>query len=163
MSPFAPALASLPAMRKTKPPPNPDLPAIPTRDAVRTPLFWLLYEHHKAFAESWRGHRVKWPTVCAWAAAHGVSDQQGNAIQPGTAKKVWARVCAVKAQEKADREARQRPAHVRSPAINQAPTVATPVVNPPNRSQPAPAQGMASAEERVAALNAYIRQRSGRS
>jgi hypothetical protein len=150
-------------MRKTKPPPNPDLPAIPTRDAVRTPLFWLLYEHHKALAENWRGHRVKWPAVCAWAAAHGVCDQHGNAILPGTVKKTWARVCALVEHEKAEREARQRPAHLRSPAVNQAPAIAVAVVNPSNRSQPAPAQEMASAEERVAALNAYIRQRSGRS
>jgi len=145
-------------MRKTKPTPSPDLPAAPAREAVRTPLFWLLYDNHARLSETWGSNRVKWPAVCAWAAAHGVSDQRPNA-----ARMTWARVCSVRAQEKADREAKQRPAHVRSPAASHAPAVAAPLPSLPNRSQPTPAQGMASAEERVAALNAIIERRSGRS
>ncbi len=152
------------AMRK-KTPGSPTLPPAILRDTARSSLFWLLYEHHDALVETWRHRRANWLAVCAWAAEQQIADRDGKPIRADTARadaarKTWERVCAVKAQEKADREARQRPAHVRSPAINQAPTVATPVAN---RSQPAPAQGMASAEERVAALNAYIRQRSGRS
>ncbi len=155
---FAAAVCSLSAMRKTKPAPSLDLPAAPAREAVRTPLFWLLYDNHARLSETWSSNRVSWPAVCVWAAAHGVADQRPNAV-----RMTWARVCAVRAQEKADREARQRPAHVRSPASNQTPGVVAPVVNPPNRSQPAPAQGRASGAERVAALNAIINQRSGRS
>lgn len=157
ISPFAADPASLPAMCKIKTPPNPDLPAAPTRDAVRTPLFWLLYEHHEPFAEGWRGHRVKWPAVCAWAAAHGVSDQQGNAIQPGTAKKAWARVCALKAQEKAEREARRRP------SLNPTPrqTLPPPPVAAPTRAE-VPETPQSDAEKRMALMQARINQRSGR-
>lgn len=156
---FAAAMRSLPDMRKTKPTPNPDLPAAPAREAVRTPLFWLLYDNHARLSETWGSNRVRWPAVCAWAAAHGVPDQRSDA-----ARMTWARVCAVKAQEKADREARQRPAHVRSPAVDQAPPVAAPALN---RSQPAPAQSGPGQEfdpdEHIAKLKATIARRSGRS
>lgn len=156
---FAAAVRSLPVMRKTKPTPNTDLPAAPAREAVRTPLFWLLYDNHARLSGTWGSNRVRWPAVCAWAAAHGVPDQR-----PDAARMTWARVCAVKAQERADREARQRPAHVRSPAVNQPPAMAAP---PPNRLQPAPAQGSPGQgfdpDEHIARLRATIAQRSGRS
>lgn len=143
----------------------PALPPTILRDTTRSPLFWLLYEHHDALAETWRHRRANWLAVCAWAAEQQTTDRDGDPLKvdagrADAARKTWDRVCAVKAQEKADREAKQRPAYARSPAISQAPPVAAPS---PDRSHPAPAQGMASAEERVAALNAFIRQRSGRS
>ena len=154
-------------MRKKAPAP-PALPPAILRDTARSPLFWLLYEHHDALVETWRHRRANWLAVCAWAAEQQVADHDGkpikvDAARADAARKIWERVCTAKAQEKADREAKQRPAYARSPAVNQAPAVAAPVANLPNRSHPAPAKGMASAEERVAALNAIIDQRSGRS
>ncbi len=145
----------LSGMRKTKPTPSPNLPAAPAREAVRTPLFWLLYDSHARLSENWDGNRIRWAAVCAWAAAHGVPDQLPNAV-----RMTWARVCAAKAHEKAKREAKQRPAYARSPPTSQPPPVAA---SSPNRSHPPPAQGAASAEDVVDELNAFIRRRSGRS
>jgi hypothetical protein len=143
-------------MRKAKPQPDPDLPAAPIRGAVRTPLFWLLYEHHEALAESWRGHRVRWPEVCAWAAAHGVSDKQGNAIQPTAAKKAWVRVQALKAREKAEREARHRP------SLNPTPrSTLPPAVGAPTRAE-VPRAPQSDVERRLAEMKATINRRSGR-
>ena len=158
---FAADVRSLRAMRKTKPTPSPDLPGAPAREAVRTPLFWLLYDNHARLSENWDGNRVRWATVCAWAAAHGVPDQPTNAV-----RMTWARVCAVKAHEKAKREAKPRPAHLRSPAISQPPPVAAPVTNPPTRSQPTPAQADAGqafdADAYIAEMRADLAHRSGR-
>ena len=149
----------------------PALPSTILRDNARSPLFWLLYEHHDALTETWRHRRANWLAVCTWAAEEQIADQDGkpikaDAARADAARKTWDRVCAVKAQEKVRQEAKPRPVHLRSPAVSQAPVVTPRVTNPPNppnRSHPAPAQGMASAEERVAALNAIIDQRSGRS
>lgn len=152
-----------------KPPPPPDLPPPAVlRGTARTPLFWLLYEHHEMLAESWRHRRASWPAVCSWAAEQQVLNREGKPVKSHAARKTWARVCDLKVQEQADREAKQRPAPAHSPAVKRAPPgaaspVAAPSLNLPNRSHPAPAQGMASAEERVAALNAIIDRRSGRS
>lgn len=166
-APFAPDAASLPDMRKAKPQPDPDPLAAPIRGAVRTPLFWLLYEHHEALAANWRGHRVKWPDVCAWATAHGVSDKRGNAIKPTAAKKAWVRVQALKAREQAEREAKRRPSIHPTPRQTLPPPVATPRALPPDRSHPAPAQGTgqvdeADLERRMALTQATINRRSGR-
>jgi len=159
---FAADVRSLRAMRKTKPTPSPDLPTAPAREAVRTPLFWLLYDNHARLSENWAGNRVKWATVCAWAAAHGVPDQPPNAV-----RMTWARVCAEKAHERAKWEAKPRPVHLRSPAVNQPPAVAVPVTNPPNRSHPAPAQTNPGeefdVEQHLADIRATIAHRSGRS
>lgn len=146
-------------MRKTKPTPSPNLPAAPARKAVRTPLFWLLHDNHARLSEDWDGNRVRWATVCAWAAAHGVPDQQPNAV-----RMTWARVCAAKAHEKAKREAKQRPAYVRSPATSHPPPVAAPA---PNRSHPPLAQPNPGTEfdieQHLADVQATIARRSGRS
>jgi len=142
--PFAPALANLPAMRKTT------LPTTPTRDAVRTPLFWLFYEHHDALVASWHGHRVKWPVVCAWAAEQRVS------AEVEIARKTWARVCALKAQEKTEREARRRPPLVPTPRQTFPPPVAA-----PTRAE-VPETSRSDAEKRMALMQARINQRSGR-
>ena len=115
-----------------------------TRDTTRTPLFWLLYDRYAELSETWHGHRVKWPVVAAWVQACGLTDRQGKAIQPGAIKMTWRRVCAAKAEEQA---AKPAPAPVRSSYA---------------RPQPAPTQAQTSAEERVAALNAIIDRRSGR-
>ena len=147
----------------------PALPPAILRDTARSPLFWLLYEHHDALAETWRHRRANWRAVCAWAAEQQVPDRDGkpiiaDAARADAARKTWERVCAVKAQEEAERQARQRPAHVRSPAVNHAPAVAA---LPPNRSQPAPAQSGPGQEfdpdEHIAKLKATIARRSGRS
>lgn len=149
-------------MRKTKPTPSPNLPAAPAREAVRTPLFWLLYDNHARLSEEWNGNRVRWATVCAWAAAHGVPDQPPNAV-----RMTWARVCAAKAHERAKREAKQRPAHARSPATSKAPPVAAPAANLPNRSHPPTAQinpgEEFDVEQHLADVQATIARRSGRS
>ena len=154
-------------MRKKAPAP-PALPPAILRDTARSPLFWLLYEHHDALVETWRHRRANWLAVCTWAAEQQIADHDGklirvDAARADAARKTWERVCVAKAQEKADREAKPRPAYARSPTISQPPPVAAPADNPPNRSHSAPAKGMASAEERVAALNAIIDRRSGRS
>ena len=155
-SPFAPDPASLPDMRKAKPQPDPDPLAAPIRGAVRTPLFWLLYEHHEALAENWRGHRVKWLEVCAWAAAHGVSDKRGNAIQPTAAKKAWVRVQALKAREKAEREANRRPSLYPTPRSTLPPPVAAPT------QAEVPKTPQSDVEERKAIMRAQINRQSGR-
>ena len=145
-------------MRKAKPQPDPDPLAAPIRSAVRTPLFWLLYRHHEALAESWRGHRVKWPEVCAWAAAHGVSDKRSNAIQPTAAKKAWVRVQALKAQEKDEREAKRRPSLTPTPRQTLPPPVAT-----PTRAEiPGTPQSDVEVKERIARTMAKINRASGR-
>ncbi len=151
-------------MRKTKTTPKKaDLPDSVLLGQERSRLFWLLYDHHAVLETRWRGRRVDWRAVCAWAVAEGGMNAKGGLPTPNLAKQTWRRVCHLRAREKAEREARQRPAHLRSPVVNQTPAVVAAVVNSSNRSQPAPTQEVASAEERVAALNAYIRQRSGRS
>lgn len=131
-------------MRKTT------LPTTPTRDAVRTPLFWLFYEHHDALVASWHGHRVKWPVVCAWAAEQRVS------AEGEIARKTWARVCALKAQEKTEREARRRPPLVLTPRQTLPPPVAA-----PTRAE-VPETSRSDAEKRMALMQARINQRSGR-
>ena len=150
----------------------PALPPTILRDTTRSPLFWLLYEHHDALAETWRHRRANWLAVCAWAAEQQTTDRDGeplkvDAARADAARKTWERVCAVKAQEKADREARQRPAYARSPAISKAPPVAAPAVNPLNRSHPAPAQTNPGeefdVEQHLADVQATIAHRSGRS
>ncbi len=123
-----------------------------TRETTRTPLFWLLYDRHAELSETWNGHRVKWPVVCAWIAACGVTDKQGKAIQPGAAKMCWRRVMAAKAEEEAEQAAKPTPAYVRSPAVTRAPA----------RPQPAPAQGNDDVEERMRLMRATINRRSGR-
>lgn len=138
---FAADPASLRVMKK-----NPTLDRLiqMTRETTRTPLFWLLYDRHAELSETWCGHRVRWPVVCAWVASCGVTDKQGKALAPGAVKMTWRRVCAAKAEEQA---AKPAPAPVR-------PSYARP--------QPAPTQAQTSAGERVAALNAIIDRRSGR-
>ena len=147
----------------------PALPPTILRDTARSPLFWLLYEHHDALAETWRHRRANWLAVCAWAAERQTLDRDGKPLRvdaagADAARKTWERVCAVKAQEKADREARQRPAYVRTPAINQPPLVAAPS---PNRSHPPAAQPNPGAdfdvEQHLADVQATIARRSGRS
>jgi len=137
-------------MRKTKTPPTPSSPATLTRDAIRTPLFWLLYEHHDALVASWRGHRVKWPVVCAWAAEQQVS------AEAEIARKTWARVCALKAREKAEREARQRLPLVPTPRQTSPPPVAAPT------RAAVPETPQSDVERRMALMQAKINQRSGR-
>lgn len=126
----------------------------PFRDFVRTPLFWLLYDHHAELSETWRGSRVRWPVVCAWVAARGVTDREGKAIQPGAAKMCWRRVMAAKAEEEeeAEQAAKPAPAYVRPPAVARAPAM----------PQPAPAQGNDSVEERMRFMRATINRRFGR-
>lgn len=148
-------------MRKAKVPPGVPEPVL--QGSERSALFWLLHQHHDTLSEKWNGRRVDWNLVSVWAETQQAWDRNGQTPHPNTARKTWQRVRALVEREKAEREAKRHPARMRSPAINQAPAVAAPVVNPPNRSHPAPAQGMASAEERVAALNAIIDRRSGRS
>jgi hypothetical protein len=148
-------------MRKTKTTPTKaDLPDAVLLGQERSRLFWLLYEHHAVLATRWRGRRVDWRAVCAWAIAEGGMNAKGEPPTPNLAKQTWRRVCDLHAREKADREAKQRPAYARSPATSQPPPVAAPS---PNRSHPPPAQGAASAEDVVDELNAFIRRRSGRS
>ena len=155
-------------MRK-KAPAATALPPVILRDNVRSPLFWLLYEHHDALVETWRNRRANWLAVCTWAAEQQTTDRNGeplkvDAARADAARKTWERVCAVKAQEKADREARQRPAYVRSPATSQPPPVAAPS---PNRSHPPAAQpnpgGEFDVEQHLADVQATIARRSGRS
>lgn len=148
-------------MRKAKVPPG--IPEPVLKGSERSALFWLLYQHHDALWDKWNGRRVDWKLVSAWAETQQAWDRNGRTPQPDTAQRTWHRVRALIARERAEQQAKPRSAHLRSPTINQAPAVAAPATNPPNRSHPAPAQGMASAEERVAALNAIIDRRSGRS
>lgn len=128
------------------------LPPIPIRDFVRTPLFWLLYDHHAELSETWRGSRVRWPVVCAWATASGVTDREGRPLQPGAVKMCWRRVCAAKVEEQAEQTAKPTPAPVRSPVVNRVPAM----------PQSAPAQRDDSVAERMALMTAKINQRSGR-
>ena len=147
-------------MRKTKTTSTKaDLPDAVLLGQERSRLFWLLYDHHAVLATRWRGRRVDWRTVCAWAIAEGGMNAKGEPPTPNLAKQTWRRVCHLHAREKADREARQRPAYARSPATSQAPPVVAPS---PNRSHPPAAQEAASADDVVDELNAFIRQRSGR-
>lgn len=148
-------------MRKAKVPPG--IPEPVLQGSERSALFWLLYQHHDALTQKWKGRRVDWNLVSAWAETQQAWDRNGQTPRPNTARKTWERVRALVAHERAEREAKPRPTYLRSPAVNQAPPVTAPSPNPPNRSHPAPAQGMPSAEERVAALNATINRRSGRS
>jgi hypothetical protein len=150
----------------------PALPSTILRDNARSPLFWLLYEHHDALTETWRHRRANWLAVCTWAAEERIADQDGklikaDAARADAARKTWERVCAVKAQEKARQEAKPRPVHLRSPAVNQPPAVAVAVVNPPNRSHPPPAQDSPGeefdVEQHMADIRATIAHRSGRS
>jgi hypothetical protein len=121
-----------------------------TRETTRTPLFWLLHDHYDQLSETWRGNRVRWPVVCGWVAACGITDKHGRPLQPGAVKMTWRRVCAAKGEEQA---AKPAPAPVRSPTVSRAPAM----------PQPAPAQAIPSAEERVAKLQETIYRRSGRS
>ena len=121
-----------------------------TRETTRTPLFWLLYDRHAELSETWNGHRVKWPVVCAWITACGVTDKQGKAIQPGAAKMCWRRVCASKAQEQAEQQAKLRPAPV--PAR---PSYAA--LRPPEP------KGEREVQEMVDGIRETIYRRSGRS
>lgn len=148
-SPFAPGPGSVRAMSKN---PKPNFPPPPVRDFVRTPLFWLLYDHHAELSETWRGSRVRWPVVCAWAAARGVADRQGKPIQPGAAKMCWRRVCAAKAEEGARQAARPRPA----PAAPVRPSYAAPprVPEPPLTDD--------EVQRRINSMRETIYRRSGR-
>lgn len=150
----------------------PALPSTILRDNARSPLFWLLYEHHDALTETWRHRRANWLAVCTWAAEEQVADQNGkpikaDAARADAARKTWDRVRVVKAQEKAERDAKPRPVHLRSPTVSQAPAVAPRVTNPPNRSHPAPAQTSPGeefdVEQHLADIRATIAHRSGRS
>ena len=148
-------------MRKTKATPKEaDLPDSVLLGQERSRLFWLLYDNHAVLEARWRGRRVDWRAVCAWAIAEGGMNAKGEPPTPNLAKQTWRRVCHLHAREKADREARQRPAYVRSPVTSLPPPVAAPS---PNRSHPAPAQKTASVADRLVALNATIDRRSGRS
>ena len=120
-----------------------------TRETTRTPLFWMLHDRHAELSATWHGHRVKWPVVAAWVASCGITDKQGKAIQPGAIKMTWRRVCAAVAEEQA---AKPAPTPVRSPAVPRAPAM----------PQPAPAQAIPSAEERIAKMQETIWRRSGR-
>lgn len=148
-------------MRKTKVPPGVPEPVL--QGSERSALFWLLYQHHDTLSKKWSGRRVDWNLVSAWAETQQAWDRNGQTPRSNTARKTWERVRVLVAHEKAEREAKQRPTHMRSPVVNHAPAAAALSPNTPNRSHPAPAQGMPNAEERVAALNAIIDRRSGRS
>lgn len=154
-------------MRKAKTTPQKaDLPDAVLLGQERSRLFWLLYDHHAVLETRWRGRRVDWRAVCAWAVAEGSMNAKGEPPTPNLAKQTWRRVCHLHAWEKADREARPRPVHLRSPAVNQAPAVAAPVANPPNRSHPPPAQADAGqefdADAYIAEMRAGLAHRSGR-
>lgn len=120
-----------------------------TRETTRTPLFWLLHDHHEQLSGTWGGNRVRWPVVCGWVAACGITDKQGRALQPGAVKMTWRRVCAAKAEEQAAKPAL---VPVRSPAVTRAPAM----------PQPVPAQDIPSAEERIRKMQETVYRRTGR-
>ncbi len=155
-------------MRKTKTASKKaDLPDTVLLGQERSRLFWLLYGHHAVLETRWRGRRVDWRAVCAWAIAEGGMNAKGEPPTPNLAKQTWRRVCHLHGREEAERGARQRRTPLRSPAVNQPPAVAVPVTNPPNRSHPAPAQTSPGeefdVEQHLADIRATIAHRSGRS
>ena len=152
-------------MRKVKTTPKKaNLPDAVLLGQERSRLFWLLYDHPPVLEARWRGRRVDWRAVCAWAVTECCLTANGEPPTPNLAKQTWRRVCHLHAREKAERETRQRMAYVRSPVVNQVPPVAA---LPPNRSQPVPAQSGPGQEfdpdEHIANLKATIARRSGRS
>ena len=146
-------------MRKAKV--SPGVPEPVLKGSERSALFWLLYQHHDALWDKWNGRRVDWKLVSAWAEAQQAWDRNGRTPQPDTAQRTWHRVRALVAREKAERQAKQRPAHVRSPAINHVPVIAPP---PQSRSQPPAPQEtpQSDVERRMAEMKAMINRRSGR-
>ena len=154
-------------MRKAKTTTKASVPDAVLLGQERSRLFWLLYEHHAELEATWRVRRVNWRAVCAWAVTEGGMNAKGDPPTPKLAKLTWERVCQLHARERAAREARQRPSHARSPAVNQAPPVAPSWATPPNRSHPPEAQGAGQTEEadlerRMALTRAMINRRSGR-
>jgi len=141
-------------MRKKKA--VPEVPDTVLRSTERSPLFWLLYQHHAVLAPRWKVQRVDWQAVCAWAETQQAWDNTGSVPKPGTAQKTWQRVCHLHAREKAEREARRRPPLVPTPRQTLPPPVAAPT------GAKAPETPQADVERRMALMRAKINQRSGR-
>lgn len=139
----------------------PEIPETVLRSTERSPLFWLLHQHHAVLAARWKVQRVDWKAVCTWAGTQQAWDRTGSIPKPGTAQKTWQRVCRQHAREKAEREAKLRPAHLRSPAVNHVPVIAPP---PQSRSHPPAPQetSQSDVERRMALMQATINRRSGR-
>lgn len=120
-------------MRKKKRPPDPPIPDAVAHGTEHSPLYRLFHRRHAELAALWKGRRTTWAAVCAWAAEQGAWAGTGEAPKPLTAKKTWERVCAAKAKEAAERQAKQRPARVPTPKANTSPPQPAP---PPGQPRP---------------------------
>ncbi len=144
-------------MRKAKTTPKKaDLPDTVLLGQERSRLFWLLYDHYAVLETRWRGRRVDWRAVCAWAVAEGGMNAKGEPPTPNLAKQTWRRVCHLHGREKAAREARRRPPLLPTPRQTLPPPVAAPT------PAKVPETPQSDAEERMALMQARINQRSGR-
>ena len=141
-------------MRKKKA--VPEVPETVLRSTERSPLFWLLYEHHALLASRWEVQRADWRAVCAWAETQQAWDKTGRTPTPGTAQKTWQRVCLQHAREKAQREAQRRPSLIPTPRQTLPPAVVA-----PTRAE-VPKTPQSDVEERMALMKAKINRRSGR-
>ena len=117
-------------MRK-KPRPDPPIPDL--LGTEHSPLYWLFHRRHAELTAIWKGERIRWPAVGAWAAEQEAWAGTGEPPKPETARKTWKRVCAAKAREQAERQAKQRPARVPTPRANVPPPTPTP---PPVHPRP---------------------------
>lgn len=124
------------------------IPEAVVQGTERSSLFWLLYESHARLSKQWRGRRISWPAVCAWAEQEGAFDRTGGVPKPNTAKMTWRRVCELKEREKEERASKRRLPVIPTPSRVAQPTAVRPS-----------AQGPANA---ISALMDTIERRSGR-
>lgn len=63
-----------------------------TQSNDRSSLFWWLVEHHDEIAEASQGRRLRWSALCTCFQEAGLTDLNGRAASPETARRTWLRV-----------------------------------------------------------------------
>src|SRR5208337_2429000 len=83
------------------------------RPKTRSSLFWWLFDNHSAIAQRAEGRRFDWTELCTTFRDQGLTDLDGKAPTVRTARMTWwrvrkehARIEALRAAERADRERR---------------------------------------------------------
>jgi hypothetical protein len=117
----------------------------------RSPLFWWLVENHDEIASAARGRRLRWDALCTRFAEAGLTDCNGKAPSPATARRTWHKARYMVAEERARQEAEAaKPKRVGARPPSRMPRDCRPeeviVTAPPAASTPQTAARVAVAE-----------------
>ena len=138
-----------------------------TQSSDRSSLFWWLVEHHDEIAEATQGRRLRWSALCVRFEEAGLTDLNGRAASPETARRTWLRVrqmvSEARERQAADADRPQRvgavppsrlPAKWKPDFLAQPRGTALPVITRPAQPFPAHTSGASVAQGMQAAAAA---------